>query len=167
MVQIQFLNPGLLFRFRRARALAGVVFVYGIIAVITGLSDIVFWARAELYTGFSSMISIISGVFSIMAGIMLIAYPGTGKWVMVLLLPIWFIAHCIFLLTQLHWIRAVAGRFCYTFSLVANIIGIILVCLMIVWPSLSLFPAGILIGAYLILLGADKIIMSMSFRDFR
>lgn len=147
---------------RPGSALTGIVFAYGLIAVITGISDIIFYARAEQYTGFGPIISLIAGIFSIMAGIMLLVYPGAGKWVMILLLPIWFIAHCISRLSQLNLIRITAGRFYYYFTLIASIIGIVLGCMMIVWPSFSLFSAGFLIGFYLILLGTDKIIMSIS-----
>ena len=145
-----------------ASALTAVVILYGLIAVITGISDIVFYVKTERYTGFGPVLSLISGIFSIMAGVMLLVYPNAGKWVMILLLPIWFIAHCISRLTHLPVIRLTAGNFCCYFALAVNIIGIVLGCLMIVWPSLSLFSAGFLIGAYLILLGADSIVTAVS-----
>lgn len=147
---------------RPERTLTGIVFLYGIVAVVTGISDIVFYARAERYSGFGPMISLISGILSIMAGIMLLAYPSAGKWIMILLLPIWFIAHCVSRLAHLHLIRVMAGNFYYYFTLVVNIIGIILGCMMIVWPSLSLFSASFLIAFYLILQGIDKITMAVS-----
>ena len=143
-------------------ALTGIAFVYGLIAVVTGISDVVFFARAERYTGFGPIISLISGIFSIMAGIMLLAYPHAGKWIMVLLLPIWFIAHCVSRLSHLHLIRITAGNFYYYFALIVNVIGIVLACMMIVRPAFALFSAGFLIGLYLILLGIDMIVMAVS-----
>lgn len=153
--------------FRPGSALTGVVLAYGLIAVITGISDIVFFAREERYTGFGPTVSLISGIFSIMAGIMLLVYPNAGKWVMILLLPIWFIAHCVSRLSHLHFVRLTAGNFGYYFTLIANIIGIILGCMMIIWPSLSLFSAGFLIGFYLILLGIDNIVTAISEIGYR
>lgn len=139
------------------RSLDWIVILYGMFALVMGILDIVIYIRAERFIGFGSAVSLISGIFSTMAGLMLLLHPDAGKWVMVLLLPIWFIAHCISRLSRLHLIRIVQGRFYYYFTLAVNIIGIILGCLMIVWPSILLFSIGFLIGAYLILLGVDNI----------
>lgn len=143
-------------------ALTGIAFIYGLIAVVTGISDIVFYVRTEQYTGFGSVISLISGILSVMAGIMVLAYPHAGKWIMVLLLPIWFIAHCISRLSHLYLIRIRSGNFYYYFTMIVNIVGIVLGCLMIARPTLALVSAGILIGLYLILLGIDMIVTAIS-----
>lgn len=144
---------------RPGSTLTGIVILYGLVAVITGISDLIFYVRTERYTGFGSAVSLISGIFSIMAGVMLLVYPGAGRWVMVLLLPIWFIAHCVSRLSHLNFIRVTAGEIYYWFALIVNIIGIILGIMMIVRPMLSLFSAGFLIGTYLILLGVDNIMV--------
>lgn len=144
---------------RPGSTLTGIVILYGLVAVITGISDLIFYVRTERYTGFGPAVSLISGIFSIMAGVMLLVYPGAGRWVMVLLLPLWFIAHCVSRLSHLNFIRVTAGEIYYWFALIVNIIGIILGIMMIVWPMLSLFSAGFLIGTYLILLGVDSIMV--------
>lgn len=144
---------------RSGSTLTGIVILYGLVAVITGISDLIFYVRTERYTGFGSAVSLISGIFSIMAGVMLLVYPGAGRWVMVLLLPLWFIAHCVSRLSHLNFIRVTAGEIYYWFALIVNIIGIILGIMMIVRPMLSLFSAGFLIGTYLILLGVDNIMV--------
>lgn len=143
-------------------ALTGIVILYGIIAVVMGISDIMFYVKMERYTGFGPAVSLISGIFSVMAGIMLLVYPSAGKWILVLLLPIWFIAHCISRLSHLSIIRIMAGSFFYYFTLIMNIIGIIVGCMMIINPVISLFTAGFLIGIYFILSGIDSIVMAVS-----
>ena len=140
------------------RSLDWIVILYGIFAMVMGILDIVFYIRAERFTGFGPIVSLVSGIFSIMAGVMLLVHPDAGKWVMVLLLPIWFIAHCISRLSQLHVIRMVQGKFYYYFTLIVNVIGIILGCLMAIWPSILFFSVGFIIGTYLILLGVDNIV---------
>lgn len=147
---------------RTDTALTGVVMLYGLVAVITGISDIVLYVKTERYTGFAPVISMITGVLSVMAGIMLLVYPSAGKWIIVLLLPIWFIAHCISRLTHLHIIRIAVGNFYYYVTLIVNCIGLVLGCMMILWPKISLFAVGFLIGAYLILSGIDSIVMAAS-----
>lgn len=144
---------------RPGSTLTGIVILYGLVAVITGISDLIFYVRTERYTGFGPAVSLISGIFSIMAGVMLLVYPGAGRWVMVLLLPLWFIAHCVARLSHLNFIRVTAGEIYYWFALIVNIIGIILGIMMIARPMLSLFSAGFLIGTYLILLGVDSIMV--------
>ena len=144
---------------RPGSTLMGIVILYGLVAVITGISDLIFYVRTERYTGFGPAVSLISGIFSIMAGVMLLVYPGAGRWVMVLLLPLWFIAHCVSRLSHLNFIRVTAGEIYYWFALIVNIIGIILGIMMIARPMLSLFSAGFLIGTYLILLGVDSIMV--------
>ena len=153
---------GLFTFIRPGSVLTGIVIAYGVIAVVTGIGDIVFFVKAERFTGFGPAVSLVSGILSIMAGVMLLVYPSAGKWVMVLLLPIWFIAHCISRLSNLRIIRITAGDFYYYVTLIVNIIGIVLGCMMIIWPALSLFSAGILIGTYLILLGIDSIVIAIS-----
>ena len=56
-----------------------------------------------------------------------------------LLFPLWFIAHCISRLTHLGIIRMMAGSFYYTFSLVVNILGLVLGILMLFQPFIALF----------------------------
>ena len=153
---------GVVTLFRPERTLTGIVILYGVIAVVTGISDIVFYVRAERFTGFGPTLSLISGIFSIMAGFMLLVYPNAGKWIMILLLPIWFIAHGISRISHLNVIRFTAGKVYYWFILILSILGILLGCMMIVWPSIAVFSAGFLIGAYLILLGIDNIVMAVS-----
>ena len=153
---------GVVTLFRPERTLTGIVILYGIIAVVTGISDIVFYVRAERFTGFGPTLSLISGIFSIMAGFMLLVYPNAGKWIMILLLPIWFIAHGISRISHLNVIRFTAGKVDSCFILILSILGLLLGCMMIVWPSIAVFSAGFLIGAYLILLGIDNIVMAVS-----
>ena len=69
-------NPGNMIR--------GVTFVYGILAVITGISDIVFYAKTERYIGFGPTVALVSGILSILAGLMLLMYPNAGELITIL-----------------------------------------------------------------------------------
>ena len=124
------INPGNMIR--------GVTVVYGFLAVVTGISDIVFYAKTDRYIGFGPTISLVSGILSILAGLMLLMYPNAGELITIMLLPIWFIAHSVSRLTHLPLVR-LAGKFFYYFTMILNIVGIILGCLMIIWPVIALF----------------------------
>ena len=86
-------------------ALESFVMVYGVLAVATGIMDIVFYARVERHTGFGPMTALVSGILSVMCGFMLLVYPSAGQWAMTLLFPLWFLTHCISNLTHLNWVR--------------------------------------------------------------
>ena len=67
-----------------------------------------------------------------------------------------------FRLTHLGIIRYVAGSGYYYFSLVLNIIGLVLGFLMLLQPALAFLSMGFVIGAYLILLGIDSLVLAFS-----
>lgn len=153
---------GIVTYFRPEQALTLIVIFCGVLAMATGISDIVFYIKAARFTGFGPMISLITGVFGIVVGAMLLMYPSAGTYTMILLLPVWFIAHCISRLTHLSIVHTRAGKFYYYFSLVINIIGIVLGVLMIVRPVLSLYTSGFILGTYLVLLGLDSVFTAIS-----
>lgn len=142
-------------------AMTGVVLLYGLVAIVTGIADIVFYVKVEEHTGFGPTVSLVSGVLSVMAGVMLLIYPQAGMWILTLLIPIWFLAHCISRLCRLRYVRMMGWKTWYYSSLVINIIGIILGCLMIVRPWITVMSADWLICFYLILLGVDSIVLAV------
>ena len=148
--------------FHPERTLTIIVIFCGILAIATGISDIVFYVKAAQFTGFGPMLSLITGVFSIMVGSMLLMYPSSGAYTMILLMPVWFIAHCISRLTHLSVVHVQAGSFYYYFSMVVNIIGIILGILMVLRPVFAVYTSGVVLGVYLVLLGVDSILTAIS-----
>ena len=151
-----FLRPGSL--------LTGIVAIYGLIALITGIDDILTFIRLEKYTGFAPAVSLISGILSVMCGCMLLLYPDAGKWILSLLFPIWFIAHCISRLSHTYILRMAGQKFFYYFSLIVNIAGLILGILMVFNPVLTFMTMrfmGYIVAVYLVLLGIDSIVAAL------
>lgn len=144
------------------KTLTGIVVIYGILAVVMGVTDILLYVRIERYTGFGPIVSLISGILSVMSGMMLLAYPNARKLILSLLFPIWFIAHCISRLSHLHTIRLTAGNLIHYLTLALNILGLALGFMMMFRPVVSLISVSYIVGAYLILLGIDSIIMAFS-----
>ena len=97
-----------------------------------------------------------------MSGVMLVVYPRTGVLVLTVLFPIWFIAHCISRLVHLSHIRVVAGQGIYYYTLIINIIGLVLGFMMFLRPLLTLATIRCFAGIYLILLGIDSVVMACS-----
>lgn len=144
------------------RTLNTLVAFYGLVAVVIGIADIIFYVKMEQYTAFGPTIALITGILGVMAGIMLVVYPSSGTVALTVLFPIWFIAHCISRLSHLNIVRFTAGNFYYYFSMILNIVGLVLGVLMLIVPRFSFVSMYLIIGSYLILLGIDKIVQAFS-----
>ena len=141
--------------------LTGVVVIYGIFAIFTGIEDILIYARVSRFIGFGPMLSLITGILSVMSGIMILAYPDAGKWALSILFPMWFIAHCVSQLARIGMARIAGRYFYYYFSLITNIIGIVLGFMMIASPSLSFMTMQTMcyiVAFYLLLLGIEGVV---------
>ena len=144
------------------KVFGGLIVLFGFAAVIMGIGDILLYIRMERFIGFGPVISLISGIVSVMAGIMLVVYPGAGVMVLSVLFPIWFIAHCISRLSHAGTIRLFSGNGMYYTTLILNGVGLALGILMLFRPAFSLAAIGFIAGFYLILLGTDSIILACS-----
>ena len=142
--------------------LTGMAVVYGGAAVIMGVADILLYVRVERFTGIGPGLALLAGVLSVMSGVMLMAYPGTGAMVLTLLFPIWFIAHCVSRLAHLGHIRFVAGSGVCSLTLILNIIGLVLGALMLLSPFFTMTAIRCFASVYLILLGIDSVLMAVS-----
>ena len=58
--------------------LTGAVVIYGVIVIVMGVEDLVVYARLSRFTGFGPTLSLVSGIMSVMCGVMLIANPNVG-----------------------------------------------------------------------------------------
>lgn len=142
--------------------MTSMIIFFGIAAIIMGVTDIVLFIQVERYTGFGPILSLITGIISVMSGVVLLIYPKLGAIMLTVLFPIWFIAHCISRLMQVHHIRLVAGDSMYVFTLVVNIIGIVLGFMMLLSPLFTLSAIRCFAGCYLILLGVESILTAVS-----
>lgn len=142
--------------------LSGFVMFFGLVALCIGILDIIFYVRTEEHMGFAPTISLISGSLSVLAGLMLLVYPGAVKWAFALFFPMWFIAHCISRLSQLPMLRVWTSKGHYYFVMVVNILGLCLGILMLIRPVITLVSLSYLIGIDLVLLGIDSIILAFS-----
>ena len=84
-----------------------------------------------------------------------------GRWAIAILFPIWFIAHCLSRLSHLSLIRLTVGDAYYYFTLVINILGLVLGILMLFNPFAAMLSVSWIIGIYLILLGMDSLMLAI------
>lgn len=57
-----------------------IVVLCGLIAVFSGIADIVLYVKMERFTGFGPIISLVTGILGVMAGFMLMVHPSAGTW---------------------------------------------------------------------------------------
>ena len=138
---------------RPGSVLTWIILIYGFTALVMGIEDIVVYVKFARFTGFGPMLSLISGIMSVMCGIMILAYPEAGKWALTLLFPIWFIAHCISRLAHIGIIRM--------------FVGILLGFFMVFSPALTFVTmrtVAYIAAVYLILFGIESIVAAFGRR---
>ncbi|MCD8088208.1 MAG: DUF308 domain-containing protein [Oscillospiraceae bacterium] len=152
---------GLFTLFRPNKAITGAVVLYGIIAVVTGVSDIAFYVKMERRTGFGPAVSLVTGILQLLAGVLLVFHPGAGTTLISIMFPLWFIAHCISKLSHLDIIRIRTDTANYYLTMVLNIIGLVLGFVMLFNPVLSVNTVGFM-AFYLVVLGIDSLTIAFS-----
>ena len=128
---------------RTEQVLDSLTLIFGIIAIITGIADIMFYIRLERHTGFLPAVSLVSSILSIMLG------------------PIFIIAHCIARLTHLNIVRYVAGEVSFWLTLISNAVGLILGVILLFDPVMSAAALGVILGVDLILLGIEAVVFAI------
>ena len=142
------------------------VVVCGIIAICTGIADIILYVRMERFTGFGPVISLVTGILGVMAGFMLLVHPGAGTWAIAMVLPIWIIAHCISRLSHLQYMKMHSGMTYYTISLILNILGLLVGILLIFRPMITILSMGVLVGGFMIIEGVELILVGLDGRQY-
>jgi uncharacterized membrane protein HdeD (DUF308 family) len=137
--------------------------IYGIVAIIIGIVDIYIYYKAEGFVGFGPITALIGGILSVVAGIILISNPNVGTWIFTIIFPIWFIAHAVSSMTHLNLIKEVIGMGYYWFTLVVDILGIVVGIMLVFNPQASFLTMSFLIGFYLLMLGINHV--SLAFFD--
>ena len=133
--------------------LSGAIIAYGIIIAVMGIDDIIVYARVSRFTGFGPTLALISGILSVMCGIMLIANPNIGKWALTILMPI----------------RLVGNAVYYYLSLILNVLGLIIGIIMIFSPAMSFLTLRVgtyIVAAYFVLFGIENIISAFARRNY-
>lgn len=140
-------------------ALGGMVILYGLMAVFGGIADIVFYVQLEKRTGFGPSTSLVSGILSILAGILILCNISAGKWAFTILFPVWFIIRCISGLGNLGLTRLFGGDGIYWLSVISNILGLFLGMVLLFSPYASFVTSGIVVAVYLVILGISHTVI--------
>lgn len=143
-------------------ALSGFVVFYGIVAIIAGIVNIVFYVKLERRTGYGPVTSLVAGIFDILIGVLLLFNVGAGTMAISILFPFWIIVRCVVQLSNLGLTRLVGGKAQFYISLVLNILGIILGFMLLFNPFASAVTFSYIIAIYLLALGIGYVIAAFS-----
>ena len=133
--------------------LTWIVILCGVLAILSGIGDIVLYVKMEHFTGFGPIVSLVTGILSVMAGFMLAAHPEAGNWALAMILPIWII--------KMHY-----GMTYYTISLILNILGLLVGILLIFRPMITILSMGVLVGGFMIIEGVELILVGLDGRQY-
>ncbi|MFV0529561.1 MAG: HdeD family acid-resistance protein [Lachnospiraceae bacterium] len=141
--------------------LGTMVFVFSIAMVIRGISVISRYVLIRRELGYSSVIHLIAGIFDIGLGILLVFNINVGVVALAVLFPIWFITDCIMNLVYLElWNSENKGW--YWLTIILNILGIMAGALLLFNPLSSAATLAYIVAIYMLLIGIQCIILSIS-----
>lgn len=159
---ILFLVLGIVLLSQPGAALTWLVLLLGLTAIVSGVLDIIWYIRLRKNTRFDPTVSLVMGIISIIAGLLLLFNPVIGRWVLNIVIPVWLMAHCIARIANYGFTRATAGKGVAVLTLCLNVLGLLFSVILLFNPSLFTISAGVLIAINLILFGTSSIIEAFS-----
>ncbi|MFV0413704.1 MAG: HdeD family acid-resistance protein [Oscillospiraceae bacterium] len=161
IVGILFILGGIFTFANPAGALASLVFVFSILLAVRGIADISRYFRVKKFWGTSITLSLIVGILDIVLGIFLLFNLGAGVVALSILFPVWFMIDCIINLAHLDLVKAYSKGL-FWFTLIVNIIGIVIAVLMMAQPVTAAFTLAAFIALYLLVLGLESVVFAFS-----
>lgn len=138
-------------------SLVAIVAVFAIFAILKGLFELFFRNRMKELTGYRGTMTLVLGVLDIIIGVFLFFNMNAGVAALPFVFAIWFIVDSVFGLFNLDLARHVSSGY-YWFSLIINVLGIILGFMMLFDPITSALTLSFLVGFYFMMYGITHII---------
>lgn len=137
--------------------LVAIVIVIGAFAIIKGLFEIFVRNKVKEFTGYQSKMPIIIGIIDIVIGLLLLFNIGAGVITLPFVFAFWFLLDSIVGLMTAGAARVFSNGY-YWFTVVVNIIGILLGIYLLFNPLSSVLTLSFLVGAYFMLVGITEIV---------
>lgn len=143
-------------------AIREIVLIIGFVALIGGVSNILAAIQTPLEFSSVRIISIVASGINILVALLILFNVGAGAYLFSLLLPIWFIMHCISRLANMEFLRVYGRKSLYWSTLLLNILGIVFAIMLLFNPVASILFIEFLTGIYLLLIGISSIVTAFS-----
>lgn len=135
------------------------VFALGLFIILSGISDIVFYCKMKQYTLLRPVVMLVVGILNILLGGFMVVHNGFGIWTLNTLFPLWFFFHCVGRLSNMDYIQPFLEKWQYWLVMAICLAGFMLGIAMMLYPGASVRTSAAFIGIYLVLLGADALVL--------
>lgn len=137
--------------------LIAIVLVFAVFAFLKGIFELFLRNRLKKLTGYKSYSTVILGLVDIIVGIYFLFHLNVGVAVLPFVFAIWFILDSFFGLFTLDLAKERSTGY-YWFSLLINVLGILLGIVLFVNPLTSALTLSFLVGFYFMLFGISHIV---------
>ncbi|EOH95839.1 hypothetical protein UAY_03265 [Enterococcus moraviensis ATCC BAA-383] len=137
--------------------LIAIVMVFALFAILKGIFEIFVRNRLKELTGYKAYAPIILGVIDIIIGVYFLFNLNIGVAALPFIFAVWFILDSVFGLFALDLAKSVSPGY-FWFTLVVDILGIILGVMLLMNPLSSALTLSFLVGFYFMLFGITHIV---------
>ncbi|MBF8807084.1 MAG: DUF308 domain-containing protein [Enterococcus lacertideformus] len=137
--------------------LVAIVFVFAIFAFLKGVFELFVRNRMKELTGYKGKMPLIIGIIDILVGIFFLFNIGAGVVALPFVFAIWFIADSILGLFTADLAKGISAGH-YWFTVIINILGILLGIMLLFNPISSALTLSFLVGFYFMIFGINHIV---------
>lgn len=138
-------------------ALGTLIIWFGVLGIIKGIFNFVSYSKIKKTTGARAGALIVSGVLSIIMGLILVFNLFTGVFFVGFIFAIWFISDSISHLVNADVLK-LRSTFLYWFSIITNVICVILGFVLLFNPASSALTVPFIIAFYFLIFGIERIV---------
>lgn len=153
LIGILFILCSLLAFYSPAANLEAFAIVFAVLAILEGI-----WL---LFSTQFSGLRIVIGILDILVGIFMLFNINYTILALPYVFAIWFVADSIFRLATIGYTR-IFGKGYFWFSLILNILGLIVGIMLLFQPLTAILTFSFLVGFYLMMFGIQNIMMAFS-----
>ena len=137
--------------------LLAIVMYFGVGAIIKGCFELFNRRKINMVTGEQSNLPILIGILDIIIGVLLLFNIGASLAMLPYFFAAWFLIDSINDLFFAKVFKGVSNEM-YWFTIIANVLGIILAVMLLFDPITSALTLSLLIGAYFMITGVTYIV---------
>ena len=143
-------------------ALLTLVWVFGIYAVVDGITAIVlgFRSRGEPHRGWT----VVQGVVSVLAGLIALFWPGVTAYALLFVIAFWAIVLGIGEIGGAFATRR-TGSTSWGWTLAAGLLNVVFGVLLLIWPSSGILTLVWLVGIFVVAGGIALVILAFRVRS--
>ncbi len=141
--------------------LVAIVIVFAIFAILKGLFELFLRSRVKELTGYKGKMPMVIGIIDLLIGIFFIFNIGAGVVALPYVFAVWFIIDSVLALFTADLFRGISEGH-YWFTVVINVLGILLGIMLLFNPLSSALTLSFLVGFYFMVVGINQIVYALS-----